>query len=156
MPPDTYQADPSKLASVRWLALWLGLAVVFSVLPLFWGSHLNVETAPWWARLVLLVALLQTAYIAWMLNSPDWASVWVVMVVFAGVSMFYGMATAISVARPEHQPMPLGMGEVRQSAKAWCSSVLLVMALATYLAGRAAARWRRAFSLEMAARLHRR
>jgi len=51
--------------------------------------------------------------------------------------------------------MPLDMGEVRHSAKAWCSSVLLVMALATYLAGRTATRWRRTFELEIAARLRR-
>jgi hypothetical protein len=158
MPIDTYQADPSKRIAVRWLALWLGLAVAFSVLPLFSGGYLNPAVAPlwpWWARLVLLVAVLQATYIAWMLGSPDWASVWVVMIVFTGVAMLYGMTTAVVVASPPHRPMPLDLGEVRHAARAWCSSVLLVMALATYLAGRTASRWRRAFELEIAARLRR-
>jgi len=156
MPIDTYRADASKLISVRWLAFFLYLALAFSVLPLFWGGYLNPETMPWWARLVMLVALVQGVYVAWMLAAPDWASVWVVMFVFAGVSTLYGMVTAIAVASPLDKPLPLGLGDVRQPAKTWCSSVLLVMALATYLAGRAASRWRRAFELEIAARLRRR
>ncbi len=153
MPLDTYRADASRLASVRWLAFFLSLALLFSALPLFYGAYWNLGTAPGWARLAFLVALLQAVYVTWMLAAPDWASVRVVFVLFAGVSMLYAVATAVAVATPLDKPMPLDLGTVRHPAKAWCSSVLLVMALATYLAGRATSRWRRAFELEMAARL---
>ncbi|OHB69164.1 MAG: hypothetical protein A2V70_21215 [Planctomycetes bacterium RBG_13_63_9] len=96
--------------------------------------------------------MVQIVYIAWMLNMPDWASVWVVMLVFAGVAAVYAVATALAIATPVDRPMPLGMGEVRHSARAWCTAVLLTMSLATYLCGRTSAKWRRTFELEMAGR----
>lgn len=150
MPPDVYRPDEGKLATVRWLALILGLVVAFSASPVLYAMHLNPATAPDWARVVLLVAAVQAVYIAWMLNAPDWASVWVVMLVFAAVAAMYAVATAVAVATPLEDPIWLDMGEVRSSAGAWCGSVLLAMSLATYLCGRTATKWRRTFELETA------
>jgi len=150
MPPTAYKPDEGRVQTVQWLAFFLGLVVLFGVAPAL--GYLNLGTAPGWARAVLLLAALEAVYIAWMLATPDWASVWVVMLVFAFVSAAYGMATAIAVATPLDKPMPLGMGELRGSAAQWCGSVLLVHALATYLCGRTSAKWRRAFELEMAGR----
>jgi hypothetical protein len=138
------------LATVKWLALILGLVVAFSVSPVFYLSHFSPATAPDWARVVLVVAVVQAGYIAWMLNAPDWASVWVVMLVFAAASAIYALATAVAVATPLDSPIWLDMGEVRTSAGAWCGSVLLAMSLATYLCGRTATKWRRTFELETA------
>ena len=129
MPADVYIPDSGKLASVKWLALFLSLAVLFSVIPVAFKMHLDVQNAPLWARLVLILAVVQAIYVAWMLNAPDWASVWVVMLVFAGVAALYGTAAAIAVATPLHESD-------------------LVMSLATYLCGRTSAKWRRAFELE--------
>jgi hypothetical protein len=150
MPADVYCPDQGNLATVKWLALILGLAVAFSLAPVVYLAHLNPATAPGWARVVVLLAAVQAGYIAWMLNVPDWASVWVVMLVFAAVSAIYAVATSVAVATPLDQPIWLGMGEVRRSAGAWCASVLLAMSLATYLCGRTAARWRRTFELKTA------
>ena len=97
----------------------------------------------------MIVAVLQAIYIVWMLAVADFASVWVVMVVFALVSAAYAAATAIALATPLQKPMLLEMGQYRDQAPSWCGAVLLVTALATYLTGRIAARWRRAFQLEM-------
>lgn len=155
MPADVYRPDKGKTVTVRWLALVLSLAVVFSIYPVVHKMYLNLETAPGWARLVLLLAALQAVYIAWMLNTPDWASVWVVMWVFAAVSAAYGMATAIALATRLYEPLPLLLGmdeEIRRPARAWCSAVMLVMALAAYLCGHTSAKWRRAFELERAGR----
>lgn len=150
MPPTVYEADEGRLQTVQWLAFFLGLVVLFSVAPAL--GHLNLYAAPGWARAVLLLAVLEAVYIAWMLATPDWASVWVVMLVFAFVSAAYGMATAIAIATPLDKPMPLGMGDLRESASQWCGSVMLLNSLATYLCGRTSAKWRRAFELEMAGR----
>jgi len=148
VPPDAYTADEGHLASVKWLAVILTLAVLFSMAPGL--SYLNLETAPGWARCVLLIGALQLFYIAWVVNKPDWASVWVLMLVFAGVSTLYGMATAVAIATPLDKPMLLGMGPIRNAAGSWCGSVLLVMSLSTYLCGRNAAKWRRSFELSTA------
>jgi hypothetical protein len=150
MSPTVYRPDEGRVQTVKWLAFFLGLVVLFSVAPAL--AHLNLQAAPGWARAVLLLAAVQAVYIAWMLATPDWASVWVVMLVFAFVSAAYGMATAIAIATPLDKPMLLGMGDLRESASRWCGSVLLVHALATYLCGRTSAKWRRAFELEMAGR----
>ena len=145
VPPDAYTPDEGHLATIKLLGVVLALAVVFSMLPAV--KYLNLQTAPGWARVVLLVGVLQLFFIAWVLNGPDWASVWVLMLVFAVVSALYGMATAVAVATPLDKPMLLGMGEVRDTAGRWCGAVLMVMSLATYLCGRTAARWRRSFEL---------
>jgi hypothetical protein len=151
MPSDVYRPDAGKVLTVRWLALFLFSAVFFSVCPAVYRTHLNLETAPGWARLVLLLAGLQAVYVVWMLNVPDWASVWVVMLVFATVSAAYALAAAIALATPLHEPLLLGMDEgIRRPAKAWCGAVMLVMALATYLCGRTSAKWRRSFELDRA------
>ena len=150
VPPDAYEADEGKVQTVKWLALILGSVVVFSVVPAV--AYLNLQTAPGWARTVLLLAALQAVYILWMTVTPDWSSVWVVMLAFAFVAALYGTATAIAIATPLDEPMPLGMGEVRASAPRWCGCVLLMNALATYLCGRTSTRWRRSFELETAAK----
>jgi hypothetical protein len=152
MPPDVYRPDAGNLATVKWLALILGLVVAFSIAPVVHLMHFNPATAPDWARVVLAVAAVQAAYVAWMLNAPDWATVWVVMLVFAVVSALYAVATAVAVATPLGEPIWLDMDEVRSSAGAWCGSVLLAMSLATYVCGRTAAKWRRTFKLQTAGR----
>lgn len=144
------QPDQGNRATVKWLALVLVLVVAFSLAPVFHRGYLNVATAPGWARVALLLAAVQAGYVAWMLIAPDWASVWVVMLVFAAASVIYAAATAMALATPPDQPMLLGMGEVRTSAGRWCASVLLAMSLATYLCGRTATRWHRALELETA------
>ena len=148
MSAHTSWPDPARIHALRWLASFLGFVVLFSTYPA-WG-HLNLETAPDWARLVLLLAALQTCYIVWMLATPDWASAWVLMLVFAFSAAVYGMVTAIVVAAPPERPVPLGIGELRAMAPRWCGSVLGLMVLATYLLGLFSARWRRAVEGEVA------
>ena len=152
MPPGVYWPDAGNVATVRWLALILGLVVAFSIVPVVYLTHFNPASAPDWARVVLAVAAVQAAYIAWMLNAPDWASIWVLMLVFAAVSALYAVATAVAVATPLEQPIWLDVGEVRNSAGAWCGAVLAAMSLATYLCGRTATKWRRTFELQTAGR----
>ena len=147
-PMTVYQADEGHVVTARWLAGLLALVVLFSLAPVAAKMHFDLETAPGWARVVVLIAGLQFAYLAWMANRPDWSSLWVVMIVFAGVSTLYGAAMAVAFATLPHEPILLGMEGVRQSAGSWCGAILLVMALATYLAGRMAVRWHRSAELE--------
>jgi len=152
MAPDTYTPDAGKITTVKWLAFFLGLAVLFSVAPVIYMGQWNVEQSAWWARLVLLLAGIQCVYIVWMLSTPDWAAVWVVMLVFAGVATLYAVASALVMATSGDETIPLGMEEVRHRAGAWCGAVVAVMTLATYLCGRLSTKWRRAVELELAGR----
>ncbi len=147
MPVDVYQPDRGKIQTVRWLAFFLGLVILLSAIPAL--GHLNLATAPGWARLVLLITALEAVYIVWLLATPDWSTIWVLMLMFAVAATAYGMATAVAIATPIDHPMPLGMGPIRASAPRWCMAMLLTTSLATYLCGRTSTKWRRQFELEM-------
>lgn len=144
--------DHGRITSVKWLATVLMSAVLFSLLPVAYQMQWNLETAPGWVRVAILLAALQAVYVGWMLSAPDWSTAWVVMLVFAGVSAVYALATALAIATPPDKAMPLGLGDVRYTARAWCAAVLAVMALSTYLAGRFSTRWHRSFEYETAGR----
>ena len=145
MPVDTYQPDRGHVETTRWLGFFLLLAVLSSLAPAL--PHLNLEIAPGWARALVLLAVLQAAYVFWMLAAPDWSTVRVLMFVFAVVAALYGMAAAIAIATPLDEPIPLGMGEIRASAARWCGVMLLSTTLATYFCGRISTKWRRSIDL---------
>jgi hypothetical protein len=140
------------LQTLRLTAFFLGVVAVLNLAPVIWHGHLDLETAPGWARAALLLAVIQSVYIVWLLATPDWSTLWVVMVVFALSAAVYGMAVGITLASPLDKPLPLGLGEHRRTAPRWCASVLLLTALATYLCGRTSTRWRRSLELKAAGR----
>jgi hypothetical protein len=146
MPADVCQASPAQVRTVLLLAALLAGAVVLSLVPVMWLGHLNPQTAPAWSRAVMLLAAVQIVFVVWMVNAPDWATLWVVMLVSALVATAYAVAMAAAFATPVNQSLILGMGEVRRGATGWCACVLAVMSAATYLCGRASVRWRRSTS----------
>jgi hypothetical protein len=143
VPAGAYEASPNQVWAVRKLAALLLAAVLLSLLSVLWTRQFGLEASPPWARAVLLVAGLQTLYVVWMLNAPDWASVRVVMFVFAAVATGYAVATTTVMATPLDHPLALGLGAVRHWAAAWCGGMVAVMALGTFLCGRLSTRWRR-------------
>ena len=150
LPSNAYRPDRGHIQTARWLGVILILLVTFTTIPV--ARHTDLETAPSWARIVLILAGIQAFYILWMVATPDWSSVWVVMLVFACSAAIYGTATAIAMATPLDKPLPLGLGDLRNAAPRWCGCVLLFMSLGTYLSGHTSAKWRRSFELEMAGR----
>jgi len=141
MPAGVYRADRGHVETVRWLAGVLGLLVLLAGLPAL--GHLNVASAPGWARALLLITLLQIAYLAWMAILPDWSTVWVAMLVFAAVATLYALAAGLAVATPPDRALPLGLGEVRDKLARWSTAALLLGVLGTYLCGRTSVRWQR-------------
>jgi hypothetical protein len=141
--PNIYKADPDKVQTVHLLLIGLVLGALFTAGPLAW--HPNLFAAPDWVRLVLLISILQLAFVAWMASLPDWASVWVAMLVNALVATLYGAMLAIFLYTPVDSPLPLGLGEVsRRTAAGWCLCVVLITTLLTFACGRVCAVWRRA------------
>ncbi|MBN1912688.1 MAG: hypothetical protein JW818_23400 [Pirellulales bacterium] len=140
-PPGIYHADRGHVRTVWWLAAVLAGVALFEAVPAL--RYLNLATAPGWARIVLLVALLQLGYVAWAAVAPDWSTVWVLMLVFAATATLYAAATALAFATPPETPLPLGLEPIRSYVARWCAAVMLTSTLATYLAGRASTHWRR-------------
>jgi hypothetical protein len=149
---DVYRPDARRIAAVNGLALALAAIVAFSLLPLLTTGEENMATAPGWARAALLVAVVQAVYIVWMVAAPDWSSVWVLMVVFAVSAAGYAAAAPIAAFAPPEKLAALGMPNLTRFAAGWCACVMLTLSLGTYLCGRLATRWRRAFEMEAAAR----
>ncbi len=141
--PNIYMPDPDKVQTVRMLAIGLALTALFTAGPVVW--HVNLLTAPDWARLLLLFAALQLAYVGWMASLPDWATVWVAMLINALIATLHGAALAIFLYTPVDAPLGLGLtGVVRRTAAGWCLAVVLITTLMAFACGRVCAQWRRA------------
>jgi hypothetical protein len=122
----------------------IAAALVFVSIVTIWPAlrYWDLGVAPGWARGVLLVALLQLAYAAWLVSIPDWASLWGMMIVLAIVATIYGAAAAMMLATPmEHEP-PLGLESVRHTAPYWCFGVMMLTISVAYVCGHAAQRIR--------------
>lgn len=143
LPRNVHVAGPRQVARVYRLAAILAVAVVLSMAPVVWLGHFDLGAAPAWACAVLLTAALQAFYLVWMVNAPDWATAWVVMLVFALVAAGYAVAMAAAMTTPVDHPLLLGMSKVRYSAAPWCGAMVVVMGLGTWLSGRLSSQWRR-------------
>ena len=101
-----YRPDERRVESLKWLTFFLGLTIVFSAAPAL--SHVNLFTAPGWARAALLLAVLQGCYLAWMLSAPDWSTIRTVTIVFGVAGVIYAAALALILVAPADRPLPLG------------------------------------------------
>jgi len=147
-PPDIYRPDHSdwdRVRAVRKLALFLAGVAILASLPAW--LHANVAAAPSWARLVWLVLVLQLAYIGWMAVTPDWSTVWVMMLVLSGTTAMYALGLAAAVLSQSNATVPLGMGAVRVLAGVWCGLMLPLHAWLVWRCGRMSVEWRRAIDL---------
>lgn len=142
-----YEPDVDKRWTVYYLATAMALFSVFCMLPAL--GYWNLGSAPAWARAVLLLSLLQLAYVVWVVSVPDWSTLWVSMIVFTIVAALYGIAMTVALTTPldQNQNMLLEMADIRSKAPLWCGGVVLLAFLLAYFCGRAAARWRRSFEL---------
>jgi hypothetical protein len=133
------------------LAFALSLAAIFGVVPAV--LHFRPPPAPVWVWLVLFVALLEGAFTVWMIVTPDWATLRVVMLLLLVVAIGYGLVAVDSLGVFSNESLPWGLDSVRPWVARWCTSVLLVTALGAYLCGHISRKWRRAFKLQRAHRV---
>jgi hypothetical protein len=148
-----YRPDEGRIASLHWLAFFLALIAAFSAAPAI--PHLNLRTAPGWARAVLLGTGLEGLFIVWMAATPDWSTLRLMAILFAATAALYAAAMAVILQVPLDQPLGWGLEEHRGRAPQWCGAVLTLSLLATYLCGRASVKWRRAAALAAVGRRHR-
>ena len=133
------------------LAAGLLAAVAFATYPAW--QYWDLATAPGWARLLLLVSSLQIVYMFWMLVLPDWSTIWIGMLKFALVGAVYALFWGLIAFSPPDEEMVLGLDPVRSKAAGWCAVQVLLMGMMSFIYGRIANRWRRAYELAKAGKL---
>jgi len=145
-----YFPDRGHRQTVNYIAIFLTIGTVFTMIPA--ASHWRFVGEPVWAQAVLLVTLVQLAYIGWMISMKDWSSVLMVMVIYVAASAMYGAVLAVAMFTPLGTPMRFDLEPVRDYAVAWSASMLLINLLSAFLTGRVGFRWKRAYHLAWAGR----
>jgi hypothetical protein len=134
-----YRANPQQLEITYWLAVVLLFVIVFAAAPSL--TYLQLDRAPPWAQIMLLIAGVQVAYTVWLIILPDWSSVWVGMWVFGVSAALYAGGMGLFAMSDQ---APLGVSGSTASATAWCGAITLVLGLLSYACGQVCVNWRRA------------
>jgi hypothetical protein len=138
-----YRPESSRVHAVYFLAIGIVLMTCLQLAPAV--SRLNPSTAPTWVRWLLMLSLVQLAYAMWMVSFPDWSTVRTTMFALAAVATLYGVALGIATVTPPEKSLPFDLNDVRDKVRLWCGAVLLLLGLLTYICGRIAFRWRKAY-----------
>lgn len=136
-----YRANPQQIEITYWLAVVLLFVIVFAAAPSL--TYLQLDHAPAWAQIMLLIAGAQAAYTVWLIILPDWSSVWVGMWVFGLSAAIYAGGMGLFVMSSQASP-PLGVSGPPTSATAWCGAITLVLGLLSYACGQVCVNWQRA------------
>lgn len=134
-----YRANPQQVEITYWLAVVLLFVIVFAAAPSL--TYLQLDQAPAWAQIMLLIAGVQVAYTVWLIILPDWSSVWVGMWVFGISAALYAGGMGLFAMSEQ---APLGISGSTASATAWCGAITLVLGLLSYACGQVCVNWRRA------------
>lgn len=136
-----YRANPQQIETAYWLAVVLMFVIVFAAAPSL--AYLQLDQAPGWAQIMLLLAGMQLAYAVWLMIVPDWSSVRIGMWVFGVSAAVYGAGMGLFALSSQGSP-PLGLTASTASASGWCGAIVLVLGLLSYACGQVSSNWRRA------------
>jgi hypothetical protein len=154
LPVRGYEADRDKVATVRWLAAAILLTGLVGTVPALIDvvEHSLSETSEGlsrWACGLFLVGLLQCAYAVYLVQLPDWSSVWVVTIFTLAIAASYAAMFGLTLLSSDqgHFVQVLDLADRLRGGKAtaWCLIMLSLMSLTSYFSGRVGARWRSAF-----------
>lgn len=137
----SYRANPQQIETAYWLAVVLVFVIVFAAAPSL--AFLQLDEAPAWAQVMLLLAGMQLAYAVWLMIVPDWSSVRIGMWVFGISAAVYAAGMGL-FALSSRGPPPLGLTASAGSASGWCGAIVLVLGLLSYACGQVSSNWRRA------------
>lgn len=154
VPVRGYEADRKQVATVRWLAAAILLTGIVGTIPAFIDvvEHALSESSEGlsrWACALLLVGLLQCAYAVYLVQLPDWSSVWVVTIFTLAIAAAYAAMFGLTLLSSDQgdfvQLFDLADRLRGGKATAWCLIMLSLMSLTSYFSGRVGTRWRNAF-----------
>lgn len=145
--------DRHRKATVYQFGLGLMAVAVFGILPAVFDivDHFrSVQSAgisPW-AFVLLLAGLLQAAYAVYVMQVPDWSTLWIASIFTLVLATAYAMFLAIALlASTDSQIIQfLGLTDKLHGNKAtgWCFIMASLSSLICYLGGRVSVRWHQA------------
>jgi phage FluMu protein Com len=136
-----YRSEPYHALGTYWLGVGLALLAFFQLIPvLVIGSP---AAAPTWGAMVWLIVIAQLAYAAWMVCVPHWSTVWIGMVATVVVAAIYALGLGLVLVTPRSSAVWFELDDVRDSARLWCGSVVLLTFLMAYACGRVSYKWRK-------------
>ena len=151
--------DPSK----RWTAYYLGASLaligLLSIGPAifeFVNSQNPVAPRPIerWAYAALFIGGVQLFYAIYLVQLPDWSSVWVIAVLALLIATVYAMLLGVVwFGKDDSQIINLlGLPQhLRDEARLWCFTMLSANGLLAYFSGREAVRWHKIYTIQNAA-----
>lgn len=157
-PPQRITPDRHWLPATYWLASGLIVASLFGIAPAVWDVMEYVQfydeaAAPHvarWALLLFLLGAVQAAYAVYLLQLPDWTSVWVVTLHSLALAGLYALLLGlVLISRDDGWlvgPRGLQLADKLAGGQAalWCLAMTCVSIILAFFAGRTSAQWRRA------------
>jgi hypothetical protein len=150
--------DPAKRLTVYQLGFALAALALASSYPAVMEvvRHVRDPLSPGiesWAYLLLLISGVQLVYAFYLVQLPDWSSVWVTMIVTAVVAVLYASGMGMSLmARPDNEIIAaLGLTQLHDGGylTPWCFISTLLTALLSYMMVRTSLKWHKLFTLAM-------
>jgi hypothetical protein len=147
--------DPAKRWSAYYLAIGIIFVGLFNMAPAFYEGFQAFRLDPprplaRWAYAALVLGLVQIVYAFYLIQLPDWGSVWVVAIFsLVTTTMYAALVSAVILGTQDSNLLEsLHLSYVsRKRAILWCTIMLSLSALLTYFCGRVGIRWHKAFSI---------
>ena len=129
------------------------VAAVFSISPSAWdlfdyASGTSASPLGRWAIVLGMLGAVQVAYAIYLIQLPDWTTVWMVTLFALASAALYAMALGLTIISGE-DGWVVGLLQLSDkvaggTAWKWCLCMMSVMTLLAFFAGRISVRWRQA------------
>jgi hypothetical protein len=157
--PRGVEHDPAKRITVYQLGFGLFALAIASTYPAIMElvRHVRDPLSPGienWVYLVLVLCGVQLAYAIYLVQLPDWSSVWMTMIVTATIAVFYAIGMGMSLMAPPENEVIAALGLTQLHAggylSLWCFLLTMLTALLSYSMVRTSLKWHKMFELAMA------
>ena len=135
---------------VMYQAMGIAAIALIGMFPAGWeiGEHLLADRSPGvaaWAYVVLWLATVQLGYALYLVQLPDWSSLWVAAHACLLIAAVYavGFGAGLAAGGESSLIVALGLSDRHHSGQltGWCLIMLSVSLLVAYLLGKYSLRW---------------
>jgi hypothetical protein len=141
-----------KRLAVYQLAAAMIAAALFAMIPAVWDvlEYLRIPNSPFvarWAIVLLMLSLVQIGYSVYLVQIPDWATVWVITLYALAMAAVYAMVFGLTLITSTDGAL-VGALQLHDKvaggqAALWCLCMASVFTLLAFFAGRISVRWHR-------------
>jgi hypothetical protein len=152
----TISADPHWLPAVYLLAGAMAGAAVFGMIPAAWdvADYWRLADSQFvarWALVLVGLGLVQIAYAVYLVQLPDWTSVWVVTLHSLALAALYAMVLGLVFISREDgaivRALQLSDKLAGGQALLWCLCMVSISVILAFFAGRLSVQWHKAETL---------